>query len=228
MTISDVDCKLLWARAAGICSNPDCRQDLTVILEGSESYNIGEMAHIIAKRPSGPRGRKGIGGSNTYHNLILLCPTCHTRADKAPREYPEELLKGWKADHERQIRDRGAEVRFESAESLKKAISRVLIENRSLWATFGPRSDPAVSDPGSNLYTVWDLRKLDRILPNNHRIINLVQANAHLLSEIEYDSFIKFKAHASAFEQHQFGRLDTYPLFPKEFERDFCDDERLQ
>jgi len=187
----------------------------------------GDGAHY-SERPSGPRGRKGIGGSNTYHNLILLCPTCHTRADKAPREYPEELLKGWKADHERQIRDRGAEVRFESAESLKKAISRVLIENRSLWATFGPRSDPAVSDPGSNLYTVWDLRKLDRILPNNHRIINLVQANAHLLSEIEYDSFIKFKAHASAFEQHQFGRLDTYPLFPKEFERDFCDDERLQ
>jgi hypothetical protein len=228
MTISDVDCKLLWARAAGICSNPGCRQDLTAILDGSASYNIGEMAHIIAKRPMGPRGRKDIDGLNTYHNLILLCPTCHTRADKAPKEYPQELLKRWKENHEDQIRVRGAEVRFKSPESLKKAIGRLLLENRSLWVTFGPRSDAAVSDPGSNLYTVWDLRKLDTILPNNHRIINLVQANAHLLSEIQYNSFVKFKAHASAFEQHQFGRLDTYPLFPGESERDFCDDERLQ
>jgi hypothetical protein len=228
MTISDVDYKLLWARAAGICSNPGCREDLTVILEGSASYNIGEMAHIIAKRPKGPRGRDG-GGSNTYNNLILLCPTCHTRVDKAPPgECPKELLRKWKAEHERQIRDRGTEVRFESADSLKRAISRVLRENRSLWATFGPRSDAALSDPASNLYTVWDLKKLDTILPNNHRIINLIKANMHLLSETEYNSFMKFQAHASAFEQHQFGRLDAYPLFPREFERDFCDDERLQ
>jgi hypothetical protein len=141
MTISDMDCKLLWARAAGICSNPGCRQDLTVILEGPASYNIGEMAHIIAKRPGGPRGRIGIDGLNTYHNLILLCPTCHTRADKAPQEYPEELLKSWKADHERQIRDRGAEVRFKSAALLKNSISRVSLRT----TRYGQRSAPALT-----------------------------------------------------------------------------------
>ena len=48
MAISDVDLKLLWGRAAGFCSNPSCKRDLTVILEQRASCNIGEMAHIIA------------------------------------------------------------------------------------------------------------------------------------------------------------------------------------
>jgi hypothetical protein len=50
MPISDNDVKLLWGRAAGICSNPTCRADLTVLLDKSNNYNIGEMAHVIAKR----------------------------------------------------------------------------------------------------------------------------------------------------------------------------------
>jgi 5-methylcytosine-specific restriction endonuclease McrA len=100
MATSDSDVKILWGRAAGICSNPDCRQDLTVILEQKGSYNIGEMAHVIARKPGGPRGKAG-GGADDYANLILLCPTCHTRIDKAPEgEYPEPMLHEWKQEHE--------------------------------------------------------------------------------------------------------------------------------
>jgi hypothetical protein len=48
MSISELDIKLLWGRAAGICSNPECQKDLTTLLEtGGTGYIIGEMAHVV-------------------------------------------------------------------------------------------------------------------------------------------------------------------------------------
>ncbi len=221
MAISDSDTKLLWARAAGICSNPDCRADLTVILTTGDSFNIGEMAHVMAHRPGGPRGAEG-GGPDTYDNLILLCPTCHRRVDKAPPgQYSIEKLHHWKAKHEENIRNLGSELRFSSAQALKNYVSRLLVENRNLWQQLGPESLTANGDPGSNLYIVWNYRKLDTIVPNNRKIMNAILANQDLLTFAEYEVFVSFKTHALAFEDHQFARTDAYPLFPLGFAEAF-------
>ena len=83
MAISDNAVKILWGRAAGICSNPGCRSDLTILLDDGRGFNVGEMAHVIARRPAGPRGLS-TAGSDEYENLVLLCPTCHRTVDKAP------------------------------------------------------------------------------------------------------------------------------------------------
>src|SRR6185312_2108209 len=140
---------------------PHCRADLTVLLQGSGSYNVGEMAHIIAKSPDGPRGVAG-GGADAYENLILLCPTCHRKIDKAPEgEYPVELLCAWKSEHESAIREAGQRRTFDSVSALKGAIAPLLTENKLLWEQLGPHSGAARSDPGSNLHHVWTLRKLD-------------------------------------------------------------------
>lgn len=90
MAISETDLKLLWGRAAGLCSNPQCKKDLTAVLIDRKNYNIGEMAHIIARSVDGPRGQK-MPGPDSYDNLILLCPTCHTIVDKDPGGHPKEL-----------------------------------------------------------------------------------------------------------------------------------------
>jgi hypothetical protein len=217
MAISDSDAKILWGRAAGICSNPNCRRDLTVILEQEGSYNIGEMAHIIARRPDGPRGVSA-GGSNTYPNLILLCPTCHTTIDKAPEgEYPEDVLHDWKREHENLIRSAGKERSFECFTGLKEFIKPLLIENHALWSTFGPHSKTALADLGSNLHIIWTLRKLDRIVPTNRKIVNVIEANQGLLDDRALRAFIEFKLHVSAFEANQYGRVDSYPAFPQGF-----------
>jgi hypothetical protein len=217
MTIPDSDTKLLWGRAAGICSNPDCRTDLTVVLTEGDSFNVGEMAHVIARQPGGARGIHG-GGSNTYDNLILLCPTCHRRVDKAPVGiYTTEKLHQWKAQHEENVRKLGSELKFASTQALKDYVTRLLLENRNIWQQLGPHSDTANSDPGSNLYLVWNYRKLDTIVPNNRKIMNAVVANQSLLSLDEYEVFVSFKTHALAFEAHQFARTDAYPLFPIAF-----------
>lgn len=218
MAISDNTAKLLWGRAAGICSNPGCREDLTVLVEGNRSFNVGEMAHVIARSPEGPRGESG-GGSDEYENLVLLCPTCHRTIDKAPDGiYPAEVLYRWKTDHELAIRKSGANQVFCSSRELKSFVVRFLAENKSLWRSIGPNSEAAISDPGSNLHDVWTLRKIDTLVPNNTKIINAVQSNIGLLSPEEALAFFDFKSHASAWEHHQYHRLDTYPQFPDHFE----------
>lgn len=217
MPISDNDYKILWGRAAGVCSNPECRQDLTILLMNGKAFNIGEMAHVIARKPDGPRGVPG-GGDDTYENLILLCPTCHRLIDKAPKGvYTENMLHKWKDDHENEIRQVGKNRIFEDTNSLKAAIRRLLAENHSTWKLYGPKSMEAQSNPGSNMYKLWEANKLSVIVPNNRKIINFVESNLTIINDAEYEEFLKFKAHAEAFERNQYNRLDSYPLFPQSF-----------
>lgn len=221
MAIKDQDIKLLWGRAAGRCSNPACNADLTVILEDDPAYNVGEMAHIIAHAPGGPRGRIG-GGSDTYDNLILLCPTCHRHVDKSPAgTFTEEQLLDWKRQAEERRQDQTKAPRFSSFEELKGAVARRLLENGQIARVIGPKSDIAARDPGSNAAQLWDLRKLSTIVPNNAFIVNAITANADLVPEAAFGVFLQFKDHAEAFERNQFSRLDFYPLFPDAFEKEF-------
>jgi hypothetical protein len=220
MAIAELDLKLLWGRSAGICSNPGCRKELTLDLQQAGSLNVGEMAHLIARQPSGPRG-DGKGGDNSYDNLILLCPNCHTLVDKAPADYPEEKLRDWKNSWEAEVRTLGKAESYADINKLKDAVTRLLIENREIWSEFGPKSNAAEDDPGSNLALVWNLRKLDTVVPNNIRIMNIVESNAKLLTPDQYQIYVQFKNHAVAFERNQYHRLDRYPLFPENFEQEF-------
>ncbi|NHN78446.1 HNH endonuclease [Azotobacter chroococcum] len=221
MAIADGDAKLLWGRAAGICSNPDCRADLTAVLEETRSYNVGEMAHIIARSEQGPRGTVG-GGADTYENLILLCPTCHRHIDKSPEgTFTIEQLLNWKRDHEQGIRTQFSNVALDNLHDLKLEVTRLLIDNHSAWSNYGPESQTALDDPGSNAYKFWSLRKLDLIIPNNRKIINLIETNKHLLDIPALKVFAQFKTHAESFEQNQYERLDRYVTFPKEFSEIF-------
>jgi hypothetical protein len=217
MAIPDIDMKVLWGRAAGICSNPTCKVDLTLETGSSQVFNVGEMAHIIARNEGGPRGVTG-GGADTYQNLILLCPTCHRTIDKAPPgTYPEEMLHDWKRAHENAIREAGKEKRFLDINALKHFCAPILAENKSIWANLGPNSDAAKNNPNSNIQKVWELRKLDKIIPNNKIIQNTIQANLELLDQEMLDAFLLFKLHASSFESSQYDRLDQYTLFPIKF-----------
>ena len=105
MRLADV--ALLWGRAAGRCSAPDCGVELTLDLPIAGRLVVGERAHVISRSPRGPRGEGQRHGANTYDNLILLCPTHHRAVDKAPDDHPPELLHAWKADHEERVRAHG-------------------------------------------------------------------------------------------------------------------------
>ena len=99
MSISDRDRKILWARAGNRCSI--CRCEL--VQRGGDpatTFLIGEECHIVSPRPGGPRSRTTAGNLDAYQNLILLCPSDHSRIDQLVDEYQEEALQQIKSSHE--------------------------------------------------------------------------------------------------------------------------------
>jgi hypothetical protein len=217
MAFSAKDTKLLWGRAAGICSNPECRKKLTAVAADGQSFLTGEMAHQIAQSTEGPRGTEN-GGDDTYDNLILLCPTCHRTIDKAPEgTFPVEVLRNWKSIHEAWVDGWSTDGMYSTASEVAQEVQRLLVENRTHFEEYGPRSYTAVKNSASTAQAIWEARKLDTICPNNRRIISLIQRHSKLISNAGVPSFPKFKVHAEAFERNQSERVEEYPLFPKDF-----------
>ncbi len=90
--------KVIWAKSGGRCAI--CKTE--IIMKGKENnpYPIGEVAHIEGLNPNSPRYNPYMKDRNSYDNLILLCPTCHTKIDRNPDYYTVEKLKQIKYDHE--------------------------------------------------------------------------------------------------------------------------------
>lgn len=104
MAISESDLKLLWGRAAGRCSL--CKVQVTADKRSvTGAYPYGENAHIVAEKMGGPRGGEPIAETlrNSYLNLILLCPNCHTKIDKSPEDYSATRLHQAKKAHETEM-----------------------------------------------------------------------------------------------------------------------------
>ncbi|WP_298627707.1 HNH endonuclease [uncultured Legionella sp.] len=125
------DVKKLYANSAGRCAMPTCR--LKLILPNTQpsdkGIQIGEIAHIIAHSPTGPRHNSEFAKEklDTYDNRILLCPTCHQTVDAQESQYSVEKLHQIKAGHEIWVHERldesMSEVTFAELEIAAKAIA---------------------------------------------------------------------------------------------------------
>src|SRR6476659_181401 len=99
MAISRRSASAIWGRAGGRCYlNPS--EELTRTSVGD--LPIGEIAHIVARQPGGPRSDKGRSDVDIDHpdNLILLCPSHHREVDGHPDIWTVERLRQIKAHHE--------------------------------------------------------------------------------------------------------------------------------
>ena len=185
MSIAEQDVKKLWGLAAGRCSKPGCETDCIKFF-ASDPTIIGEMAHVIARQPKGRRGIPS-GGSNSYENLILLCPTHHREIDKAPEgTFPPELLHRWKDAHETRVRDALSLKSYATRAEIFREIQFLLLDNYQIWKNCGPASDEAQRNPFSNLAQIWQLRKLSQIVPNNAKICSAIDGSRALLTPDEY------------------------------------------
>ncbi len=93
----------LVAASAGRCEFRSCNKDIYVHSVTNEPGNFAQAAHIVAFRPTGPRGIIGARDLNTFDNLMLLCAECHHLIDSEPEKYPVELLREFKREHEERI-----------------------------------------------------------------------------------------------------------------------------
>ena len=99
---------IITKRAAYICSNPKCRR-LTLAPSENNPEKIqftGIVAHITAAAPNGPRYDENLTEEqrSSADNGIYLCSTCAIMIDKNQGiDFPVDLLKEWKAEHEEWI-----------------------------------------------------------------------------------------------------------------------------
>lgn len=220
MSISSKTKRLLLARSGGYCQNPDCNSNLYPCFEDGTITSIEELAHIIAKHEDGPRGDNSqlITDRDEYGNIILLCPTCHTKIDKNPDKYSVELLQKWKVDHEEKIKLCFHVPVFEKRSDLRPIINKLLLENYSIFAQYGPQSDFAKNSTQSEASKMWEKRAIDTIIPNNRKICEFLDKNSSLLNENEIGILARFKLHKEGFEYNKLSgdKNPTVPLFPKE------------
>ena len=129
------DLKILWGKAAGRCSI--CKLEL---VNFQNNITIGEMAHIIAKSPNGPRGIEN--SIDSYDNLILLCPNHHREIDKNPLQWDIDRLRKVKQEHELWVTEslRSGKIAPLSVEFYNR-LENIFLKNgaleRLLWADVG-------------------------------------------------------------------------------------------
>jgi hypothetical protein len=213
---------MVLARSGGYCANPSCRRDLFPPIAVGRIATIDRLAHIIGQSPAGPRGTDPLSleTRNDGSNIILLCPTCHDIVDdmNATDIFTPELLHEWKRDHERRVRHGAAIPTFESREDLNAVVAPLLDENHGIWRNLGPES-AAAADPVSEAAAQWQNRVLHAIIPNNRRILELVDANRPLLDAEELQVVEDFRVHAAALDlNYTSGRWRAgAPRFPDSF-----------
>jgi hypothetical protein len=91
--------RTVWTEAGGRC----CICRVLVLTPGTEDDDpsvFGELAHIVAKSPGGPRAG-GLDKSklNSHENLMLLCNKHHKQVDDQPNHFTVEKLRQIKRDH---------------------------------------------------------------------------------------------------------------------------------
>lgn len=199
----------LFAHSAGICQNPSCLTALFVS-GASKQFHIAEMAHICAASASGPRGDLKLTEAErgSYKNLILLCPTCHTKIDKAPSDYPDETVMLWKARHKERITRAFGAHEYQSQAEARKAIEPLLAENRTIFETYGPHRIEN-QNPETELAAMWQKKVLEKVIPNNRTMLMILDANRDFLSKAEISTLEIFRQHVDDLEARHFNDMAT-------------------
>ena len=95
----------LYVRAGGRCEFDGCNNYLLEHHVTLKEGNFAQVAHIVAFRLAGPRGKEGTRPAdiNDVGNLVLLCPGCHKLVDDHPEDYSRVTLEEYKKAHEKRI-----------------------------------------------------------------------------------------------------------------------------
>lgn len=212
----------LFSDSSGHCQNPECLDALFPPEMGGEKH-IAEMAHIIPNGRTGPRYEDRPGKNfdvNSYDNIILLCPTCHTKIDKDPEAYPRNTLLDWKASHFAQlVRKQGIKT-YDNRSQVRTAIVEILSENKAIWDQFSPEHGSEFDyNPESEVATAWDHRVKSVILPNHFRALAIIEKNLELAIEDEHRIFAEYKEHVRGLsERHVCGVAGRATRFPSSME----------
>lgn len=205
----------LFAASAGYCQNPACANELFVDA-GGESFHIAEMAHVFAANDGGPRSNPQLGRAErgAFDNLVVLCANCHTKVDKAPDAFPDSMMLGWKREHANKLRGLFGAVRFDDRIAARHVVEPLLAQNLAIFQQYGPHIE-AAHNPESGAAEQWKRKMLTCILPTNRRVLAVLDANRHLLRDVEKATVERFRQHIDDLEAfHIEGNRQDASRFP--------------
>lgn len=189
------------AESMGKCMNPECQVDLF-----SQDGDIIEKAHIIPYCDT---------ADNSYENLIILCPNCHTKFDKNNTFSSEEVIL-WKKIRQDEL-EKFFGRKYSSFLELKNEIQPLLIENKSIYENYYLEGEREL----------W--KKFEPILlVNNRKIKKMLVKNLALIQSSTNDEYSNQKfvqqllLHIDEFEKTRGDdERRRHVLFPKEIESVF-------
>jgi hypothetical protein len=183
------------------------------------------MAHVFAANDKGPRGNSELSEQERgdFDNLILLCPRCHTVIDKAPEIYTDKVVLGWKRTHAERLRSLFGVTAFENRGEARAAIEGLMRENYQIFKDYGPGIEDA-KNPESGAADRWRRKVLQKIIPNNRKVLAQLDANARFLSKDELGTVEQFRQHIDDLEaRHIEDYREGASQFPKEMSRILVD-----
>ncbi|MFC4018906.1 hypothetical protein ACFOW4_13270 [Micromonospora sp. GCM10011542] len=74
-----------------------------LVVEQGQPIFVGEIAHIVAAEPNGPRGEEPCANTEAFSNLLVLCGEHHKIIDNRATwmHYPSSVLREWKKEREK-------------------------------------------------------------------------------------------------------------------------------
>lgn len=216
----------LFSEAAGHCQRPECLQPLFPAEMGGDKH-IAEMAHVIPHGKKGPRCEERPAGefeADSFENLILLCPTCHTIIDKDPAGYSRGTLLRWKSGHLAALAHKQGIRAFDERSQVRNAVVAAMDENKAVWKAFAPLHGATFEfDPESEAAKTWEQRMRGVILPNHFRILAIIMANLHHMTDVERGTFARYQEHVRGLsERHVCGVAGGAIRYPAEMDGIFA------
>lgn len=208
----------LFSEAAGHCQKPDCLDALFPDELGGMKH-IAEMAHVIPHGETGPRHEdrpEHDFDPDAFENLILLCPTCHTKIDKDPEGFPRNILIEWKANHLVNLATKQGIKIYEDRAQARAAVASIMAENKAIWEKFAPEQGVEFEyDPEAEAAKAWSQRMRSVILANHFRIQAIIDANLGHATEDERQTFAEYQEHVRGLsERHVCGVAGRAIRFP--------------
>lgn len=149
--------KRLFALSGNICAYPGCQLP---IIESAGTIT-GEICHIKAKSPGGPRfdPTQTEKDRHVFDNLILLCGHHHKVIDSEPELYTVEALEEMKAIHEN--------VAGRSEQAADSIFAKILLNDFRRVSVVNNSGNVAIDSPGAIQANTVNIRTTRRSVSVN-------------------------------------------------------------
>lgn len=152
----------LWTESMGKCMNPDCQADLF-----TENTDIIEKAHINAY---------SVSEDNSFENLVILCPNCHKKFDKAHLITSFDIRE-WKRIR-REVIAQIFERKYSSFDEMKRIVKEILLVNKEIYEDYYVRNNKAQ----------WNVFE-KKILINNEKLKTIFTQNLYLMQDSKIEEY---------------------------------------